>query len=47
MGRLLNLLDINYDLAKVEGGSKNNAIPREADCIIVVDKNEVENVKSK
>ncbi|MGX4598425.1 aminoacyl-histidine dipeptidase [Faecalimicrobium sp. JNUCC 81] len=47
MGRLLNLLNVNYDLAKVEGGSKNNAIPRESDCVIVVDKNEVENVKSK
>lgn len=46
MGRLLNLLNVNYDLAKVEGGSKNNAIPRESDCVIVVDKNEVKNVKS-
>lgn len=47
VARLLNLLDVKYDLAKVEGGSKNNAIPRESDCIIVVDKNEVENVKLK
>lgn len=47
IGRLLNLLDVKYDLANVHGGSKNNAIPREAEAIIVVDKGEVENVKSK
>ncbi|MGL5716660.1 MAG: aminoacyl-histidine dipeptidase [Paraclostridium sp.] len=36
LGRLLNLLSVEFDLAKVEGGSKNNAIPREADCIVIV-----------
>ncbi|WP_419742124.1 aminoacyl-histidine dipeptidase [Paraclostridium dentum] len=36
LGRLLNLLDFDFDLAKVEGGSKNNAIPREADCVIMI-----------
>ncbi len=36
LGRLLNLLNVDFDLAKVEGGSKNNAIPREADCIIMI-----------
>ena len=41
MGRLLNLLCIDYDLAKIQGGSKNNAIPRECEAIIVVDKNDV------
>ncbi|MGL4911963.1 MAG: aminoacyl-histidine dipeptidase [Romboutsia sp.] len=45
MGRLLNLLCVDYDLAKVEGGSKNNAIPREAEAVIVVDKNDVEKAK--
>lgn len=38
MGRLLNLLCIDYDLSKIQGGSKNNAIPRECEAIIVVDK---------
>ncbi|MDB8793856.1 aminoacyl-histidine dipeptidase [Romboutsia sp. 1001216sp1] len=42
MGRLLNSLCVDFDLAKVEGGSKNNAIPRECEAVIVVDKNDVE-----
>ena len=46
MGRLLNLLCIDYDLAKIQGGSKNNAIPRECEAIIVVDKNDVEKTKN-
>ena len=45
MGRLLNLLSVKFDLAKIEGGSKNNAIPRECEAIILVDKNDV--VKAK
>ena len=45
LGRLLNLIDVEFELGKVEGGSKNNAIPRESDCIIVVDKGSVESVK--
>lgn len=45
LGRLLNLLNIDYDLAKVSGGSKNNAIPRESECIIAVNKNSVDEVK--
>ncbi|MEF9991194.1 MAG: aminoacyl-histidine dipeptidase [Romboutsia sp.] len=40
MGRLLNMLDVDFDLAKVEGGSKNNAIPRESEAIILVNKND-------
>ena len=46
MGRLLNLLCVDYDLASVEGGSKNNAIPREAESVILVDKNDVEKAKN-
>jgi len=45
LGRLLNLLTVDYDLAKVHGGSKNNAIPRESECLIAVNKNDVEEVK--
>jgi dipeptidase D len=45
MGRLLNSLCVNYDLSRVEGGSKNNAIPRECEAVIVVDKNEVDKAK--
>ena len=45
LGRLLNLLSADYDLAKVSGGSKNNAIPRESECIIAVNKNSVDEVK--
>ncbi len=36
LGRLLNLVSVDFDLVKVEGGSKNNAIPRESDCSIMI-----------
>ena len=36
LGRLLNLVSVDFDLVKVEGGSKNNAIPRESDCAIMI-----------
>ena len=45
LGRLLNLLTVDYDLASVHGGSKNNAIPREAECLIAVNKNDIEEAK--
>ncbi|WP_296645460.1 aminoacyl-histidine dipeptidase [Romboutsia sp. 13368] len=45
MGRLLNLLCVDYDLAKIQGGSKNNAIPRECEAIIVVNKDDVDKTK--
>ncbi|MGL6106724.1 aminoacyl-histidine dipeptidase, partial [Romboutsia sp.] len=45
MGRLLNLLCVDYDLSKVEGGSKNNAIPRESEAVILVNKNDVAKAK--
>lgn len=39
MGRVLNELckNIDYDLVTIHGGLKNNAIPREAECVILVD----------
>ena len=45
MGRVLNYLckdgKIDYDLVSIHGGLKNNAIPREAECVILIDnKNE-------
>ena len=46
MGRVLNLLDVNYDLVEVNGGSKNNAIPRECESKVVVDKNQVDAFKA-
>lgn len=36
LGRILNLISVDFDLAKVEGGSKNNAIPRESDCVVMI-----------
>ena len=45
MGRLLNLLCVDYDLAKIQGGSKNNAIPRECEALIAVDKADVNKTK--
>ena len=46
LGRILNLLDIDYDLVEVNGGSKNNAIPRECEAKVVVDKNQVDALKA-
>lgn len=46
MGRILKSLEvIDYKLASLNGGSKNNAIPREADAIIAVDKKDLEKAK--
>lgn len=42
LGRLLNSLNVDFDIAKVEGGSKNNAIPRESDCIIMVNNDQID-----
>ena len=42
LGRLLNLISIDFDLAKVEGGSKNNAIPRESDCVLMINPSDKE-----
>lgn len=49
MGRLLNhisnVCNIEFDLVSVEGGLKNNAIPREAECIILVNSNDEGNLE--
>ena len=46
MGRVLkSLLPIDYKLASLHGGSKNNAIPREADAIIALKSEDVEKAK--
>ena len=41
MGRLLYALSttegLNYDLAYIQGGAKNNAIPRESECVVLID----------
>ena len=45
MGRILNNLknsSIDYDLISINGGLKNNAIPREAEAIIALDKEYIE-----
>ncbi|MGL5477577.1 MAG: beta-Ala-His dipeptidase, partial [Clostridium sp.] len=48
MGRLLKALKDKFEikLVHLEGGSKNNAIPREADVIFTVKKEDLENVKA-
>ena len=46
MGRILNLLDVDFDLVEVNGGSKNNAIPRECEAIVAVNKDQVETLKA-
>lgn len=48
MARLLKNIYENHDirLAHLEGGSKDNAIPREADAIITVLNSDAENVKA-
>ncbi|WP_434798678.1 aminoacyl-histidine dipeptidase [Terrisporobacter vanillatitrophus] len=49
MGRLLNhisnVCNIEFDLVSVEGGLKNNAIPREAESIILVNSNDEGNLE--
>jgi len=35
--RMLSLLDINYAIASIQGGSLRNAIPREAEVTLVID----------
>ena len=49
MGRVLNHIsntcNIDFDLVSIEGGLKNNAIPREAECIILVGSNEEDKLK--
>lgn len=46
MGRILkSLLTLDYKLVSINGGSKNNAIPREADAIIALKSDDLENAK--
>ena len=46
MGRILNHLlnhaEIKFDLVEISGGAKNNAIPREAEAVILVDEKDTE-----
>ena len=45
MGRVLNHIcknGISYDLVSIHGGLKNNAIPRESECVILIDYNNKE-----
>ena len=50
MGRLLNYIsnicNIEFDLVSIEGGLKNNAIPREAECIILIDNSNISDFKN-
>lgn len=49
MGRFLSDLKstVCYDICALNGGSKSNAIPREADVTLVVKENEIEKIKGK
>ncbi len=47
MGRILNLLDVNYDLVSINGGLKQNAIPRECDAVVAVDAKDIDKLKAK
>ncbi|MGL4772061.1 MAG: aminoacyl-histidine dipeptidase [Clostridium sp.] len=44
MGRVLKALkeEIDFNLISVDGGSKNNAIPREADAVLVIEEKDKE-----
>ena len=46
MGRILNLLGVEFDLVEINGGSKSNAIPRECEAKILVNKEDVDVVKN-
>lgn len=46
MGRMLSKLEsLNYSIASLEGGSLRNAIPREADAVILIKKADVNKAK--
>ncbi len=45
MGRLLNLIEDEFDLVYIEGGLKNNAIPRESESLILINENNVGNLE--
>ncbi|MBL4938378.1 aminoacyl-histidine dipeptidase [Clostridium sp. YIM B02515] len=49
MGRVLHdvLSTIDFQLVSLNGGAKNNAIPREADAVIALDNTKIEAVKAK
>jgi dipeptidase D len=49
MGRFLYDLrgSIGYDLHSLNGGAKNNAIPREADAVLVINAKDIDILKSK
>lgn len=46
MGRILDLLTVDYDLISVNGGLKTNAIPRECDAAIAVDAKDIDQLKA-
>lgn len=45
-GRILNSLGLDFDLVEVNGGSKNNAIPRECEAVIAINKDDAETLKA-
>jgi dipeptidase D len=49
MGRILYdiINTVDFNLASLNGGAKNNAIPREADAVIVFNSNDMDSVKAK
>lgn len=42
---MLNLTDVDYRIAELNGGSKRNAIPREAEAIILIKESEAAKIK--
>ena len=46
LARLMNKLDISYAIAEINGGSKRNAIPREAEVVILINNSDEEKVKA-
>lgn len=48
LGRILKALinEVDFNIVKINGGSKNNAIPREAEAVISVNKADIDKVTS-
>ncbi|MDR1773607.1 MAG: aminoacyl-histidine dipeptidase [Clostridioides sp.] len=46
LGRLLNSIQVEYDIVSINGGSKSNAIPRDAQALILVEDKDVEKLIS-
>jgi len=46
LGQLLNTLNVTYQIAQITGGSLRNAIPREAEAVVMLNPKDIRKVKA-